>query len=319
MAEHAHWEKPYPTEAEKHDLSTKCELKLTQVSDWFRNERKRLWLPLMRRLGKVPPNKSHLAVLGPARRSKLAAAATAVPNTQRSTPRPTAESVHPAAGKESFESATPLDLSASAPRRSQRSRTKSDALPSASGKPSTAAAMEAAAKWVQAGCSAITRPRAASVSVFGGAAACTGMGMGMGMGKGPPRQHAGLPPLPPQSELLYGTVPGHGHDASSSWTASTQPGTGGLTSPQYANHPMNAAIPPSLLGSSTEAAPASAAGSKSATAGKTANSPILARVNAFVPAPASAHGHSASTDTNLNGGHLPLTSVPSAIPAAVQP
>lgn len=70
MADREHWEKPYPTEAEKHELSRKCDLKLTQVSDWFRNERKRLWLPLMRQLGKIPANGSHLAIMGSARRNK---------------------------------------------------------------------------------------------------------------------------------------------------------------------------------------------------------------------------------------------------------
>jgi hypothetical protein len=48
MADSRHWTHPYPSEAEKQCLAEQTSLKLSQVSDWFRNERKRTWLPLTR-------------------------------------------------------------------------------------------------------------------------------------------------------------------------------------------------------------------------------------------------------------------------------
>jgi len=75
MADINHWEKPYPTEGEKNELAHKCTLKLTQVSDWFRNERKRLWLPLMRSLGKVPENGSHHSIMNSRKRQASARSA----------------------------------------------------------------------------------------------------------------------------------------------------------------------------------------------------------------------------------------------------
>ena len=44
----AHWEYPYPTDAEKEALAAETGLTVTQVSNWLRNERKRVWLPLKR-------------------------------------------------------------------------------------------------------------------------------------------------------------------------------------------------------------------------------------------------------------------------------
>jgi hypothetical protein len=43
-----HWERPYPTEEDKTQLAQAYGMTLTQVSDWFRNERKRVWLPIKR-------------------------------------------------------------------------------------------------------------------------------------------------------------------------------------------------------------------------------------------------------------------------------
>ena len=48
MADMPHWGDPYPSEAQKKELAFKTNLTMTQVSNWFRNERKRIWLPLMR-------------------------------------------------------------------------------------------------------------------------------------------------------------------------------------------------------------------------------------------------------------------------------
>ena len=42
------WHAPYPTEIIKKDLAHRGGLSLTRVTDWFRNERKRLWLPCVR-------------------------------------------------------------------------------------------------------------------------------------------------------------------------------------------------------------------------------------------------------------------------------
>ena len=44
-----HWEDPYPSEAAKEVIASSLSLTKQQVSNWFRNERKRLWLPLKRR------------------------------------------------------------------------------------------------------------------------------------------------------------------------------------------------------------------------------------------------------------------------------
>ena len=44
-----HWEDPYPSEAAKEVIASGLGLTKQQVSNWFRNERKRLWLPLKRR------------------------------------------------------------------------------------------------------------------------------------------------------------------------------------------------------------------------------------------------------------------------------
>lgn len=48
VAHPENWLHPYPTEADKARLACEAGLKLSQVSDWFRNERKRTWLPLCR-------------------------------------------------------------------------------------------------------------------------------------------------------------------------------------------------------------------------------------------------------------------------------
>jgi len=44
-----HWANPYPTEEQKQALAGSTGLTVTQVSNWLRNERKRVWLPLKRR------------------------------------------------------------------------------------------------------------------------------------------------------------------------------------------------------------------------------------------------------------------------------
>ncbi|KAA0169553.1 hypothetical protein FNF27_05515 [Cafeteria roenbergensis] len=44
-----HWSSPYPQEAEKATMAGESGMTLQQVSNWFRNERKRIWLPLKRR------------------------------------------------------------------------------------------------------------------------------------------------------------------------------------------------------------------------------------------------------------------------------
>jgi transcriptional regulator with XRE-family HTH domain len=49
MADYTNWADPYPTDAQKRELAKRTGLTMTQVSNWFRNERKRIWLPLMRR------------------------------------------------------------------------------------------------------------------------------------------------------------------------------------------------------------------------------------------------------------------------------
>jgi hypothetical protein len=43
-----HWRFPYPSEEEKRALAKECGMNVTQVGNWFRNERKRVWLPLKR-------------------------------------------------------------------------------------------------------------------------------------------------------------------------------------------------------------------------------------------------------------------------------
>lgn len=48
MADPTHWRNPYADEAEKAVLSARTGLDVTQVSNWLRNERKRVWLPLKR-------------------------------------------------------------------------------------------------------------------------------------------------------------------------------------------------------------------------------------------------------------------------------
>jgi hypothetical protein len=48
LAEPAHWMYPYPSPAEKNDLAVRCDMTAVQVANWFRNERKRVWLPLQR-------------------------------------------------------------------------------------------------------------------------------------------------------------------------------------------------------------------------------------------------------------------------------
>ncbi len=49
MADYTNWADPYPTDAQKRELAKRTGLTMTQVSNWFRNERKRIWLPLVRR------------------------------------------------------------------------------------------------------------------------------------------------------------------------------------------------------------------------------------------------------------------------------
>lgn len=44
-----HWDDPYPSEVTKEGIAADLKLTKQQVSNWFRNERKRLWLPLKRR------------------------------------------------------------------------------------------------------------------------------------------------------------------------------------------------------------------------------------------------------------------------------
>lgn len=48
MADCTNWSDPYPTDAQKRELAKRTALTMTQVSNWFRNERKRIWLPLVR-------------------------------------------------------------------------------------------------------------------------------------------------------------------------------------------------------------------------------------------------------------------------------
>ena len=49
MADYTNWADPYPTDAQKRELAKRTAMTMTQVSNWFRNERKRIWLPLVRR------------------------------------------------------------------------------------------------------------------------------------------------------------------------------------------------------------------------------------------------------------------------------
>lgn len=53
MAEPENWLHPYPDDSEKTKLMAITGLDRTQVSNWFRNERKRIWLPLRRRAEKM--------------------------------------------------------------------------------------------------------------------------------------------------------------------------------------------------------------------------------------------------------------------------
>jgi len=46
------WSHPYPQEVEKAVIAQACDMSHQQVSNWFRNERKRVWLPLKRRAEK---------------------------------------------------------------------------------------------------------------------------------------------------------------------------------------------------------------------------------------------------------------------------
>lgn len=53
FASASNWTYPYPDDSEKQRLSRKCGMTITQISNWFRNERKRVWLPLKRRVSQM--------------------------------------------------------------------------------------------------------------------------------------------------------------------------------------------------------------------------------------------------------------------------
>lgn len=48
MALPQHWHFPYPTDKQRRQLAKDCNMTETQIGNWFRNERKRVWLPLKR-------------------------------------------------------------------------------------------------------------------------------------------------------------------------------------------------------------------------------------------------------------------------------
>ena len=50
-----HVDHPYPTEAEKVSLATAAGITVKQLSIWFTNARKRIWVPLRQRQGKAAP------------------------------------------------------------------------------------------------------------------------------------------------------------------------------------------------------------------------------------------------------------------------
>lgn len=52
MARPEHWVFPYPSDHTKRELCELCSMDMTQISNWFRNERKRIWLPLKRKAKK---------------------------------------------------------------------------------------------------------------------------------------------------------------------------------------------------------------------------------------------------------------------------
>ena len=47
----AHFESPYPNEAEKRQMADAAGISLRQLCNWFTNARKRLWQPLLRQRG----------------------------------------------------------------------------------------------------------------------------------------------------------------------------------------------------------------------------------------------------------------------------
>jgi len=51
-----HVDYPYPTDAEKVELAAQAGVTLKQLSVWFTNARKRLWIPLRQMLGKPTPS-----------------------------------------------------------------------------------------------------------------------------------------------------------------------------------------------------------------------------------------------------------------------
>ena len=56
------WHSPYPNDEVKKHLADTCGLSLRQAGDWFRNERKRLWLPMRRRAESAIPDLVSIAL-----------------------------------------------------------------------------------------------------------------------------------------------------------------------------------------------------------------------------------------------------------------
>lgn len=64
------------TVQEKEDLADACDINMKQLTNWFTNARKRMWAPMMRRLGKDIVsfnNKSHVVVLSDDEKRSMAA------------------------------------------------------------------------------------------------------------------------------------------------------------------------------------------------------------------------------------------------------
>jgi hypothetical protein len=65
MAQPVHWLFPYPSEDEKAHLSATFAMTQLQLCNWFRNERKRIWLPLRRRAELLWQRSNHVLPTGP--------------------------------------------------------------------------------------------------------------------------------------------------------------------------------------------------------------------------------------------------------------